>query len=337
MNGRIEHEEKMDSRVINRLENMPLFCSDWYSYLVASNLTAVSRNEYIKKIDDFMSYIDSSNKRNIDPKSITSAMVISYYGSKRYKIKDGLKMETSDSYKIQTWNCLNNFLNFLCDQGLIDKNYIKAVRKPSNKDFSKNVEKRIKLNGDDLKKILASVDTGAGTDFAKRQQEKWKNRDKSILLLFMMTGMREEALCEIDLQDIDFEFHKLKVTDKGDKEHIYYLKSDLENVIKMWIEDRKGMNVKNANALFLGKRGTRITAEGVTDIVKKYSKEGLGYSISPHKLRGAFITNIYEKTGNIEFARRAVGHSSLETTKRYIVTNGKEKEMAADIMSGILS
>ena len=47
--------------------------------------------------------------------------------------------------------------------------------------------------------------------------------------------------------------------------------------------------------------------------------EGLGYKISPHSLRTAFCTILYKKTGDIEFVRRAVGHSSIETTQRYIV------------------
>ena len=74
----------------------------------------------------------------------------------------------------------------------------------------------------------------------------------------------------------------------------------------------------------------------VANVVRKYSKIGLGYEISPHKLRSGYCSILYNKTGDIEFVRRAVGHSRVDTTQRYIVTKGSEKEKAAEIMEGLL-
>ena len=42
-------------------------------------------------------------------------------------------------------------------------------------------------------------------------QYKWKSRDRAIMMLFMQTGIRETALSEINIEDIDFENHSIKV------------------------------------------------------------------------------------------------------------------------------
>ena len=57
--------------------------------------------------------------------------------------------------------------------------------------------------------------------------------------------------------------------------------------------------------------------------------------LSPHKIRGGDVSILYKETGDAEFCRRAVGHSNIATTQRYITTGGEEKKRAAEIMSFI--
>ena len=71
-------------------------------------------------------------------------------------------------------------------------------------------------------------------------------------------------------------------------------------------------------------------AKTISDVVEKYA------GVSPHKLRSGFCSILYKKTGDIEFVRRAVGHANSATTARYIVTNGEEKQNAAEIMGSII-
>ena len=86
------------------------------------------------------------------------------------------------------------------------------------------------------------------------------------------------------------------------------------------------------DALFISKYGERISAKGVSNIVKKYTEEALGKPLSPHKLRAGFCSILYNKTHDTEFVRRAVGHSNISTTQRYIVTDGDEKRQSASII-----
>ena len=110
----------------------------------------------------------------------------------------------------------------------------------------------------------------------------------------------------------------------------------MRNALVDWIEDRKEkLSNHHTDALFISNQRKRIGINAVVSIVKKYSLEGLGYEITPHKLRAAFCTILYEKTGDIEFVRRAVGHSCIETTQRYIVDDDSAKDEAASIMGKI--
>ena len=43
-----------------------------------------------------------------------------------------------------------------------------------------------------------------------------------------------------------------------------------------------------SDALFISVQRSRISPRAVSDLVKKYSKAGIGTEISPHKLRSAF-------------------------------------------------
>ena len=54
-----------------------------------------------------------------------------------------------------------------------------------------------------------------------------------------MTGMRETALTEINIEDLDFLKGTIKVIDKRHKTHIYKINEIIRNTLVEWIEDRE--------------------------------------------------------------------------------------------------
>ncbi len=110
----------------------------------------------------------------------------------------------------------------------------------------------------------------------------------------------------------------------------------MKTALKDWLADREiKMAGKENSAIFISNQTTRICPATIDAIVKKYSKEALGFEISPHKLRAAFCTELYNRTRDIEFVRRAVGHSHVDTTRRYIVDDDSAKDKAAELMKKI--
>lgn len=336
MNGRIENELKIESLIMNTLSTMPGYATEWYYNLKASKKEASSCNDFINKLRRFLMFI-SKDIKNIKPEDITLADTERYFIFIQKKTdKKNKLVYTSCSYQYGIWCALHNFFNFMVNRKYINENYINYIERPKNNDLDKINENRILLTKKDFNKIINSVNKGVGSQKAMAHQQKLKSRDLSILMLFMTTGMRREALSEINIEDLDFQEKKLTVIDKGMKRHTYILSDKVMNNLIDWINLRESINKENNSALFISGNGKRMTGSALYKLVEKYCDDALGYHVSPHKLRSGFCSILYEEKGDIEFVRRAVGHSNISTTQRYIVTKNSEKTEASNFISSFL-
>lgn len=329
MVGRVESELKIETSVENRLKEMPNYVSDWYYNLRASRKTAGTCKTYISKVYDLLNYInDDVNKVKLN--DINQRNVTSYFMSiQTKKNKEGELIQTSDSHQQNTWCALNSFFDYLEKSKQININYMTIIEKPKNKDLERINSSRILLTKKDFKQIIKAVEN--------EKNENKRKRDLAIVLIFMTTGMRRAALASINLEDIDLDNNTIVVIDKGNKRHEYIINDSLKIALIEWLSCRR--SYKNANeidALFISNKGNRISTDSIYDVVEKYCQKGLGRKVSPHKLRAGFCSILYEKTGDIEFVRRCVGHSMSATTQRYIVTHGKEGEKASEIMDNLI-
>lgn len=341
MQGRIESELKKQKTIDRLLSGLPKYVTEWYFNLKASQVTPSSCSDYISKISKFLTYINP-NPLLVSPDDITINVIEQYFISMQTRtLKNGNITYTSDSYKQGIWCALNNFLSFMNNRGYINKNYMTEINKPKNKDLERINDNRILLTKKDFNKILYAAQHGAGSYRARLiQRRHFRNRDTLIILLFMTTGMRKTAMSEINIDDIDAVSKTLTVIDKGNKRHNYVLNDNVLEYLNLWMTDRENIlktSGSKSDALLLNTRGERLTGYGISQLVEKYCEDALGKKISPHKLRSGFCSILYSKTHDAEFVRRAVGHSNISTTQRYIRTNNKEKEIASNIMNDLLN
>lgn len=331
MQGRMENTLKKQEYAKKLFEGMPEIVSEYY-YNYAASMEAESTITYLKVITSYIRYINSEHPETVTCEEM-KINVGKYVISKETKIVNGEVEPTSASYQLRIHSALKNFMEYLFRAKKIDENPMVYVRRTKKKDEVK----RIKLSQNDLKKILKVVDKGTGGYIAVARQQAMKSRDKLIMLLFMNTGIRETALSEINIDNIDFKEQTLSIMDKGSKTHIYEI-GHLMPYINEWLEDRKKIltqdgNFKEIDALFISRERRRITSRSIEILVAKYSREALGEQISPHKLRAAFCTIMYDQTKDINFVKEAVGHANIATTQRYIVSDGEAKKEAANIMA----
>lgn len=335
MIGKIEVENKIEQRIKNSLSNCPDYFYDWYMNLKANNNTPTTCYDYINKVKQMLMSYDNKYPTI---QNLSQRHTIEYFDSIQ-KISDcnGNVKYSSSSYQQSVWCALYNFFDYLHKMQLISNNYMDTIKRPKNKDEERIKQERILLTKKDFNNILKAVDRGVGNLTAQKLQKKTKTRDKLILCLFMTTGIRKTALTEINIEDIDIETHALQVVDKGNKYHIYYLSDNILDLLNEWLNDRNIiLNEKNVSALFVSESGNRLTGNAITKIVQKFSQGGLGYKISPHKLRAGFCSILYDEKHDIEFVRRSVGHSQIRTTQRYIVTKNKERKEASEIIGNLL-
>lgn len=331
MNGRLEHKISNEKLIEKRLKNLPDCVKDYYLSRTSSK-ESMGSLEYIKKIRCFFEFLNEDTK-SVDVTKITENDVSRYLHSIEQTVgKDGIPKETSFSYRKQVHSILNSFFEYLRKRRIVAENPMDCVERPTSKD----VVKRKHLDSFDINFLLECIDSGAGSDFAKNKSEPWRIRDKAIITLLAMTGMRETALTEINVNDIDFINGTVRVIDKRHKTHVYKMNRAIREALENWIVDREEkLAGQKVDALFISNQKRRTSVTCVVQIVKKYSLEGLGYSISPHKLRAAFCTILYEDTKDVEFVRRAVGHTCIETTLRYIADDDSAKQEAADRLERI--
>ena len=335
MNGRVEIDTKIFKSIEDDLINYPEFIISWYYFLKANEVSAMSCRDYMNKMRKFL-YSINENISDVTINDLDVNCITKYFITIKYNDNG---TETSYSYRQGVWSCLNNFFTFLYDRNYTKSNYLKdsGIKRTKGKDLERINNERVLLTKEDFNKIMQAVENGAGSNKAKGYQKAYKNRDKSIMLIFMTTGLRKTALEEINVTDLDLDNNTLTTIDKGHKVQNYYLNEYTVDVLRRWLIDRYFILGEHDNgALFISKEKKRMCGNSIVKLVDKYAKEALGYHISPHKLRSGFSSIMYEVTGDSEFVRRAVGHSNVETTQRYIVTHNKEREEAANIIGNIL-
>lgn len=343
MNGRIENDLAIYNWCEFQIHEFPLYARKWYWNLKANEVTAMSCKQYLTTLKKFFAYINP-NIRLVKPNDFTEEVITNYFLEIKFvtKKKSGkiIQTESSDSYKQGIWSCLNNFFEYLESQNIIEKNYLKLakIKRPKNRDLDRINRDRILLTREDFKKIIEAVETGVGSSGAQKYQHKYKNRDMSIMLLFMTTGMRKTALREINVDDLDLDNKKLSVIDKGHRVHEYVLTDGLVEYLKDWLFDRQlYLGAYKMSALFISRDKNRISDQSITDLIDKYAYAALGYHISPHKLRSGLSSILYNETHDLEFVRRVIGHKNISTTQRYVVTDNKEREKAANYIADILN
>lgn len=165
------------------------------------------------------------------------------------------------------------------------------------------------------------------TQFAERQQ----TRDACIVSLLLYTGMRISELVGINKQDIHKEDNSVTVIRKGGRKETLYYGDNTASSIETYLSDPERKDSEDdPDALFVSRKGTRISVSAVERMVHKYSVSATYKHITPHKLRSTYATNLYENTHDAMKVKDALGHSSMGVVQKYIDRGQENRKEAAD-------
>jgi integrase/recombinase XerC len=139
--------------------------------------------------------------------------------------------------------------------------------------------------------------------------------------MFYVTGMREAELIGLDDADVDFGQMTLKVTGKRNKQRIIPFDSELKSDIQQYIDVRNCEISRECDALFVNKKGQRLSGGVVYTLVKNnLSKVTAQKKRGPHVLRHSFATAMLNNEAELNTVKELLGHRSLGTTQIYTHT-----------------
>jgi len=145
-------------------------------------------------------------------------------------------------------------------------------------------------------------------------------RDTAMLQLLYASGMRVSELVSLNLTDIDTKGGYVRCFGKGHKERMIPIAPQAASTLEEYInEARPKLAPKSGEtALFLNRRGERLTRQGLWQILKGYAKEaGLEAQVTPHTLRHSFATHMLSGGADLRSVQQLLGHANISTTQVY--------------------
>jgi site-specific recombinase XerD len=215
-------------------------------------------------------------------------------------VNDFLSFVSSmQTYKPKTFHriisTLSSFYRFLYSQEIVRANPLTGIDRPRIK---QQEVKYLKHN-----QVLRLIDSIEDT------------RDKLIVRTIYATGVRVSELCNINIEDIDFDEHTIRIRGKGDKIRTVFVDDDTLTEMLKFIGNRI------VGPLFVGQQGKHISSRAIQHIFKHYAPQG----ITPHKIRHSYASELYKRSKNLRVVQENLGHTSIKTTEIYLHTDIDER------------
>jgi integrase/recombinase XerC len=143
-------------------------------------------------------------------------------------------------------------------------------------------------------------------------------RDRAILELFYSSGLRLAELVGLSLGDVDAADRTVRVLGKGSKARVVPVGKQALAALQDWLAVRAELARPGEVALFVGRRGERVSPRTVQKRVNEWAKrQGTPVGVHPHMLRHSFATHVLESSRNLRAVQELLGHASLSTTQIY--------------------
>jgi integrase/recombinase XerC len=201
---------------------------------------------------------------------------------------------------------IRGFFAYLASSGAIRRNPAADLAAPK-------AEKRLPvfLPIDDTERLMNALPEGGV----------WAERDRAMVETLYSTGVRVSELVGLDWDRIDFENECVRVFGKGRKERIVPIGEIALDALRRYRKSLADESV-DARAVFVNRRGGRLTTRSVARFVKRYvAASGTPVPATPHSLRHSFATHLLNQGADLRAIQELLGHSSLSTTQRYTHVN----------------
>tara|TARA_B100000287_G_scaffold38502_2_gene35286 strand:+ start:722 stop:1627 length:906 start_codon:yes stop_codon:yes gene_type:complete len=277
------------------------YLDDFYRILkIEKNSSNNTISSYLSDLKSFNNFLEDNK---ISFKEINNKHIQLFFRSlsdKKLSVKTIRRKASS----------LSSYFNFLLDKKIIKESPLNGVFLP-------------KLP----KRLLPTILTLNEVEDVFKAAENDKNeilsvRDRCILEMLYSSGLRVTEVCDLKLNNIQFDLDVIRFFGKGNRERIvpltYYARHWLDRYIKTSRAILSSKSGKNINYVFLSNNGLPLTRMSVWRKVKKYvALANVIKEISPHTFRHSFATHLMDGGADIAQVQALLGHADMSTTEIY--------------------
>ena len=210
------------------------------------------------------------------------------------------------------------FYAWLGREGLISANPVQDVRAPRQ--------------ARPLPKALGVDEAVQLADHVAEDDDPWlEARDAAMVELLYGSGLRVGELVGLDVAAsdaaqrggrgwIDLPSAEVQVQGKGSKRRGVPLGTQALAALQRWLalRDQVAGQGDAAMALFIGRRGTRLTPQSIWQRLKRRSLlAGLATPVHPHMLRHSFASHVLQSSSDLRAVQELLGHAHIGTTQVY--------------------
>jgi integrase/recombinase XerD len=226
-------------------------------------------------------------------------------------VKDYIKAMHEREYKKATVArkvaAVKSFYAFMTAEGLVPADPTETVQSP-------NVDKH-------LPKALTPFEIDELLEQPAKKKTPEGFRDKAMMELLYGSGMRVSELVALDLSSIVLQpgGSLVRCLGKGDRERTIPLHDQIFETLAHYRDDIRPKLVRDKRepALFVNRRGERLTRQGFWLILKNYAEEAGLKNITPHTFRHSFATHMLTGGAPLRNVQELLGHSNISTTQIY--------------------
>lgn len=295
---------------------------DWLTNFASPGTRRAYRAAWV----DFLRFI------GVPPAAVTQSNVLAYRQHLEHSPSPRTGKPLSANTINQRLSALGSFYTFACARGLLAENPCEGVRRMPVNPYGRATWLDGELQQD--LQLLETVD---------RDSLQGK-RDYAILLLFLTTGVRVDAVANLRVDSLRFQGDNLYLTyiNKGGESAEKQLEPVTAGAVLGYLEAR-GERPPEAPLFVATARGKRVmghlphlarrqgrgdtplTARSIEKLVRKYADRafGPGHGITPHSLRHTAAMNAILEGASVTEVSSLLQHKSIGITTIYLHATDK--------------